>query len=122
MTTQEIARRLVELVKEGKDDDAIHTLFSPDIVSVESRPMPDGNREMKGTEAVLGKGAWFVREHEIHSVNAEGPLVAAAHFCVHFQYDVTHKASGQRRFLDELAVYHVAGGKVVREEFFYSMG
>jgi hypothetical protein len=32
------------------------------------------------------------------------------------------KASGQRMKLDEIAVFTLAHGKIVREEFFYQMG
>ena len=34
---------------------------------------------------------------------------------------VTAKSSGNRMAMDELAVYQVKDGKIVREEFFYTM-
>jgi ketosteroid isomerase-like protein len=121
MTTQEIADQLVALCKQGKNLDAIETLYSQDIVSVEAMAMPGGSRESTGLQAIIGKNKWWLSAHEVHSALAEGPLVALSHFCVHFQYDVTHKESGRRMVMDELAVYQVKDGKIVREEFFYAM-
>jgi hypothetical protein len=83
--------------------------------------MPNGSREMTGMDAVRGKANWWMSEHEVHSAHVEGPLVSPAHFSVRFKYDVTNKPSGRRMMLDELAVYQVKDGKIVREEFFYSM-
>ena len=40
---------------------------------------------------------------------------------VRFKYDVTNKPSGRRMIMDELALYQVKDGKIVREEFFYAM-
>ena len=36
------------------------------------------------------------------------------------KYDLTNKQSGQRFQMEEVAVYQVSGGKIVREEFFYA--
>ena len=61
------------------------------------------------------------RNHEVHSVEVEGPLVAGSHFSVVFRLDVTFKPEGKRFKMEEVAVYKVADGKIVYEEFFYSM-
>ena len=121
MTTQEIANQLISLCSQGKNLEAINTLYSADIVSVEASAPPDGSRETKGLPAVLGKSEWWVSNHEIHSANVAGPLVAGSHFCVNFTYEVTFKPTAKRFVMTELAVYQVADGKIVREEFFYSM-
>ena len=99
--------------------EAIQSLYSQDIVSVEAMPMPNGTREMTGLPTVIGKAQWWMSEHEVHSALVEGPLVSDTRFCVRFKYDVTNKPSGRRMTMDELAVYQVKDGKVVREEFFY---
>jgi ketosteroid isomerase-like protein len=39
-----------------------------------------------------------------------------------FEFDVTPKATGQRVKNREIAVYTVANGLIVREEFFYGEG
>ena len=111
----------MDLCMQGKPMEAIETLYSKDIVSVEAMAMPGGSREMAGLEAVTGKAKWWMSEHEVHSAVAEGPLVSPHHFCVRFKYDVTNKPSGRRMIMDELAIYQVKDGKIVREEFFYAM-
>ncbi len=67
------------------------------------------------------KGEWWVANHEVHASKVEGPLVAGAHFSVSFKFDVTFKPQNRRFTMEEIAVYKVAGGKIVHEEFFYSM-
>ena len=121
MTTQEVAAKLIELCRQGKALEAIATLYAEDVVSVEAMAMPGGSREMTGIQAVTGKANWWMSEHEIHSAEVEGPLVSPMHFSVRFKYDVTNKPSGRRMMMDELAVYQVKDGKIVREEFFYNM-
>ena len=108
MTTQEVANQLVSLCREGKFVEAIHSLYSPEIVSVEATAMPGGSREAAGLEAILGKANWWHENHEVH-------------VCVRFTIDVTFKPTGRRHTMDELAVYQVKDGKIIREEFFYSV-
>jgi hypothetical protein len=96
-------------------------LYSPEIVSMEAGAPPGGSRESKGIQAVTAKGEWWGANHEIHSIVVEGPLVAGAHFSVAFKMDVTFKPASKRFTMEEIALYKVADGKVVYEEFFYSM-
>jgi hypothetical protein len=121
MTTQEVADTLVRLCSQGKFDEAAEALYSPDIVSMEAGAPPGGSRESKGIDAVRAKGEWWTANHEVHSVKVEGPLVAGAHFAVVYRLDVTFKPESKRMNFEEVAVYKVAGGKIVYEEFFYSM-
>lgn len=121
MTTQEVANTLVKLCSQGKFQEAIKTLYSADIVSVEAAPPPGGSREAKGLAAVVAKAEWWAANHEVHSAAVEGPVVAGAHFAVTFKMDVTSKPLGKRLKMEEVAVYKVADGKIVYEEFFYSM-
>jgi hypothetical protein len=121
MTTQEVAATLVKLCSEGKFDAATDTLYSPDIVSMEAGAPPGGSRESKGIAAVKAKGEWWAANHEVHSVAVQGPLVAGSHFAVTFKLDVTFKPQSRRFALEEVAVYKVADGKIVYEEFFYVM-
>ena len=43
MNTMEIAQKLVDLCRAGKNDEAVQTLFSADAVSVEAMAMPGGS-------------------------------------------------------------------------------
>ena len=121
MTTQEVANKLVKLCSEGKFHEATEALYSPDIVSMEAGAPPGGSREAKGIAAVKAKGEWWVANHDVHSAKVEGPIVAASHFAVVFKLDVTFKPQNRRFTMEEVAVYKVADGKIVYEEFFYNM-
>ncbi len=121
MRTMDIATKLVTLCKQGRNLDALNELFSENIVSVEAAAPPGGQREAKGLPAVKAKGEWWLANHEIHSANVTGPWPHDDRFVVGFQYDVTNKPSGRRMKLDEVGLYTVHNGKIVREEFFYSM-
>ena len=121
MTTQEVANQLVQLCAAGKFDEAAMTLYSPEIVSMEAGAPPGQSRESKGIAAVKAKGEWWTANHEVHSVVVSGPLVAGAHFTVSFKLDVTFKPQTRRFTMEEIAVYKVADGKIVYEEFFYNM-
>jgi hypothetical protein len=121
MTTQEVADKLVKLCREGKFHEATEALYSPDIVSMEAGAPPGGSREAKGIAAVNAKGEWWNANHEVHAVTVEGPLIAGSHFAVTFKLDVTFKPETRRFTMEEVAVYKVADGKVVYEEFFYNM-
>jgi len=122
MSTMDIAKQLVELCRQGKNMEAVNTLFSDEIVSVEAGAPPGMEREARGIAAVRAKSEWWLANHEIHSGAVTGPWPHDDRFVVGFQYDVTNKPSGQRMKLDEVGLYYVRGGKIVREEFFYSMG
>ena len=116
MTTREVGDRLVTLCRVGQNDAAITELYADAVVSVEAQePM----REVHGIEAVRGKGAWWVENHEVHGAVVQGPFVNGDQFAVHFQFDVTPKATGSRVTLDEIALYTVADDKIVHEVFLY---
>jgi ketosteroid isomerase-like protein len=121
MTTQEVADSLVKLCREYKFDEAIATLYSPDVVSMEAGAPPGGSRETKGIDAVKGKSEWWAANHEVHASVIEGPLVAGPFFSVTFRFDVTFKPQGKRFNMEEVALYKVVDGKIVYEEFFYAM-
>ena len=122
MNTMEIANEMVALCRQGKNLDALTTLFADDVVSVEAGAPPGMEREARGLAAVKAKGEWWLANHEIHSAVITGPWPHDDRFIVGFQYEVTNKPSGQRMKMDEVGLYEVRDGKIVREEFFYSMG
>jgi hypothetical protein len=121
MDTHEVALALVKLCSQGKFQEAVETLYAHDIVSMEAGAPPGQSRETKGLDAVKAKGEWWASNHEVHSSKVEGPLVAGSHFAVTFKLDVTFKPESKRFQMEEIGVYKVANGKVVYEEFFYSM-
>jgi ketosteroid isomerase-like protein len=122
MKTMEIATQLAELCRQGKNMDALNTLFAEDVVSVEAGAPPGMERAAHGLAALKGKSEWWFNNHEIHSHSVTGPWPHDDRFVIGFQYDITHKPSGQRMKMDEVGLYYVRDGKIVREEFFYHMG
>lgn len=122
MKTMEIANKLAELCKQGKNMEALDTLFAQDVVSVEALAMPDAPQEAKGLAALKGKNEGWLANHEIHSASVTGPWPHGDRFVVGFQYDVTNKPSGKRMQMDEVGLYTVRNGKIAREEFFYDVG
>ncbi len=122
MTTMDIAKKLVELCKQGQNHQAIESLYAADVVSVEAGAPAGMSREAKGLPAVLGKSKWWSENHTVHSVKHEGPWPHDDRFIVRFTYDITQKATGKRFTMDEVGLFTVANGKIVREEFFYSAG
>jgi ketosteroid isomerase-like protein len=123
MNTIEIAKKLAELCEQGRNMEALDILFADDVVSVEAVAMPGAQQEIKGLAAVKGKHEWWLANHEIHSATVTGPWPHGdrfvAGFQYDFQYDVTNKPSGKRMKMDEVGLYTVRNGKIVREEFFY---
>jgi ketosteroid isomerase-like protein len=121
MTAQEIGKKYVALCKEGKFDACLE-FFSKDAVSVEAGGPPGQEREAKGLEAIQAKGKQWVENHEVHSMEVTGPYPNDNRFAVRFVFDVTNKPSKRRMNMDEVGLFTVEGGKIVKEEFFYSMG
>jgi ketosteroid isomerase-like protein len=122
MGAAEVGQKLVDMVREGRNLDAINELYADDVVSVEAMDPPEGEREVRGVDAVRGKNEWWAEQHEVHNASAAGPFPHGEdRFAVHYKYDVTFKPGDQRYSMEEVALYSVADGKVVREEFFYSM-
>ena len=124
MTTQEVADKLVAYCKQGNFEEPLNELYSPDIVSMEAGAPPGGSRESKGLDGVKAKGKWWAENHEVHSAAVRAWPIASsssAHFAVTFKLDVTFKPQSRRFTMEEVAVYKVADGKIVYEEFFYNM-
>ena len=118
-TTATVAEELVSFCKAGRNPDAINTLYSPDIVSVESMGNETMPREMKGIDAIRGKNQWWYENNVTHSATVDGPFVGDDKFAVYYNFDVTFKPTGKRNSMEEMALYTVKDGKIVREQFFY---
>ena len=118
MTTQEVANKLVNYCRQAQFQEAIQDLYSNDIVSIE----PDGApvKEVTGLEGVIQKGQQFAEMlEEMHGMEVSDPVVAENFFSCSMKMDVTMKG-GPRMVMEEVAVYNVKDGKIVREEFFFT--
>lgn len=113
---QEIAEDLVAMCKAGQFDESGEKYWADDVVSLEA--MEGDMARIEGKVGVKAKGEWWSANHEIHSVEVEGPYVHGDQFVVRFKMDVTPKG-GQRLQMDEVGLYTVRNGKIVEERFFY---
>lgn len=116
MSTQDIAKDLVAMCKQGQFAESGEKYWAEDVVSVE--PMGD-NPVSRGKAAARAKGEWWTNSHEVHGVEVAGPWVSGDQFTVRFTMDVTVKDSGQRISMDEIALYTIKDGKIAEERFFY---
>jgi len=123
--TFDVGKKLVDLCKAGKNNEAVEKLYGPKIVNIEPMGSPEMPARIEGIAAVRKHGEWWEKNHEVHSQEVEGPWPHGDKFIVRFSYDVTPKSGpmkGKRMKMDEAALYTVKDGKVVQEEFFYHMG
>jgi ketosteroid isomerase-like protein len=125
MSTDEVGRKLVALCKEGKNLEALESLYSKDAESIEAVGSAEMPAHMKGLDAIRKKNEWWFANNELHGGTVKGPFPNGDRFGVVFTFDVTPKhgpMAGKRMQMEEVALYSVQGGKIVKEEFFYSMG
>ncbi len=118
MSTQEIAKRLVELCSKGDFESAQKELFAKECISIEPYATPDFEKETKGLDAILEKGKKFMSMvEERHGVKISEPLVATNSFAITLFMSVTMKGQG-RMDMSELCVYTVKDGEIVSEQFY----
>ena len=121
MTTMDVAKRYVELVKEHKHEECLNELFAKDAVSVEAGAPPGQDRTARGVDAIRAKGKWWADNHTVHKAQVDGPYPHDDRFAVHFSYDITFKPENKRFTMNEVGLFTLKDEKVAKEEFFYSM-
>lgn len=119
MDLRAIAEELVAGCREDRAQANLDRLYAADAVSVEPSDM-GGGRETVGLAGIHGKHDWWDANFDVPSLTVEGPFLHGDdRFAVIFDMETVNKASGEKRKDREVAIYHVKGGKIVREEFFY---
>ncbi|MBL0745083.1 nuclear transport factor 2 family protein [Chryseolinea lacunae] len=117
MTTQDVANRFMELASLGKYVDIQHELFHDAIECIEPdhSPMPG----VKGKTAVMERlRAWYENVVETHDGAITQPIVIGNFFALGMMADMTFKNAGRQK-MEELCVYEVSDGKIVKEQYFY---
>jgi len=118
MTTTDVANRFNELAQTGQWALIQGELYADNAVSIEPESYP-GTKVANGLEAIGEKGKQFGEMvEEMHGGYSNNPVVAGNHFAVAMGMDVTMKGQGRTK-MDEIAVYEVKDGKIVKEQFFY---
>lgn len=122
MTLQEIAEALVEGCRGGWEADNLPRLYAEDAVSVEAYSDSERDPVSRGRDAIAAKHAWWADTFETHAFDVDGPFLHGTdRFAVIYTVDAAAKGSGKRFRMREVAVYHVADGRIVREEFFAAL-
>lgn len=119
MNTQEVANRWAELCRQGDFKTCYEELYSPQCVSIEPTGAPWERAE--GMEQMAEKGKkWNEGLEEVHGAEIGDPIVAENFFTARQAMDVTFKEGGRQNF-EEMSLYEVKNGKIVREQFFYTI-
>jgi hypothetical protein len=124
VNTQDVADRLVELCRDGKGQQAQDELYANDAVSIEMEGMEASGLPTvaRGMAAIREKGRRFHDSIEaVHGGTVGDPIVMGRWFAVTMTMDATFRGRG-RMNLEEICVYQVKDGKIVREQFFYDVG
>ena len=119
MSTQDVANRLVEMCRQGQNLEAIEELYGE---NVNSREMPGYPEELVSRKQnVWNKSKqWLDNVQEFHGGDIGDPIVAGNHFSCKMTFDVTFKDRGRQQ-MEEVCVFEVNDGKIVNEQFFYTL-
>ncbi len=118
MTIQEVAARFNQLAKEGNWQAIQDELYADDVVSIEPAgsfiPNAEGKAELKKKSADFN-----AMIEEMYGGWCSEPVVGGAFFSVGMGMAYKMKGSSERMNMDEIAVYEVRDGKIVKEQFFF---
>jgi hypothetical protein len=118
MTTQDVANRMSELFKDNNWHQVQEELYAEDAESIEPEHA-QGLKSVKGMAAIKQKGAEFnAMIEEMHGGWVSDLLVGGNYITCAMGMDVTMKGMGRMK-MDEVCVYEVKDGKVVKEQFFF---
>src|SRR5689334_20209273 len=116
MTTKEVADRFTELAQTGQWEQIQDELFASNAVSIEP-PHSMGMQSVEGLDAIKQKGKQFGEMlEEMHGGYTTPAVVGGNFFSVAMGMDCTFKGMGRMK-VDEIALYEVKDGKIVREQF-----
>ena len=119
MMLKEIAEALVAGCREGRETENLDRLYAADAVSVEAVDHGNG-REAVGLDAIRAKHAWWSENVEMTGGTVSDPMLHGEdRFAVIFEAQGRDRSTGTDFDMKEVGLYHVSGGKIVREEFFY---
>lgn len=117
---QEVAARFNELAMQEKWFEIQDELFAEDVRSID----PAGSPYMgyaEGKANVRKKGEDFVKNiTDVHRMHTTTPQVAGSFFTVGREMDITVSGFGRIQ-INEIMLYEVRYGKIVLEQFFYTV-
>ena len=111
---EKTAQQLIQLCEAGKFDEAYQQLFAKDAKSIE----PDGSTS-DGLTAILQKSEAFKTDVEFVDCKMGTPQFAGNYFTLKEAFYSVIRKTGEKKLMEEIAVYKVENGKIVEERFFY---
>lgn len=121
MSIQEIADKWAEYCRTGQMEKAQAELYADNCVSLEMDGAEGFPQRIEGLEGIKEKGKqWESMVQEFHSLEIDGPIIAGDHFSATMKMDITMKEQA-RKTEEEIALFKVANGKIVSEQFFYAV-
>lgn len=114
-TIHQIAERLVKLCREQKFIEAYRELYGEEAESID--PMYSLMPPARGLITLIEREKQFLAKATIHQIEISEPMITGKYFAIRIHMDFNVEDRG-RKIVDELAVYHVKGGKIVRQQFF----
>ena len=116
MTTQQVAQHYYELAQQQKWNDIIDTYYHDEIECIEP-PNSKSPPYTKGKANVKAKAMHFEQMIEkVHHAYTTPPIIADNMFSVGMGMDFDMKGAVRMKF-DEICVFTVQDGKIIREEF-----
>jgi len=114
MTIQDIATKLTAYCSAGKFNEAYNTLFAQHAKSIE----PDGTIA-DGLTAILKKSDFFVATVQFVACEVGEAQIAGNYFSMAQTFHSVIRQTGEKKQMQEIAVYKVENGQIVEERFFY---
>ena len=118
MSTEQVANRFYELAQQNQWEQIYDELFSANAKSIEPETS-NGLPSVQGMDKIREKGkVWNSMIEEVHGGYCHAPQAVGNYFTCVMGLDATMKTQGRIK-MDEIALYEVNNGKIVREQFFY---
>lgn len=119
MNTQDVANKWYEMCNQSQNLECVEELYAENVVSREMPGVPE--EVVSGQQNVWDKSKqWLDNVEEFHGGDISEPIVAGNHFTSKMNFDVTFKDRGRQQ-MEEICVFEVQNGKIVHEQFFYTM-
>jgi hypothetical protein len=119
MTTEQVAKRYYELIQQHQYEQIQNELYTPNAISIE--PENDSNLPLvvEGIEALRQKeGLFFSQVEQMFGSYMSETVVSTFFFSMMTGMDVKMKGK-QRKKKEQICVFEVRDGRIVKEQFFY---
>ncbi|MDJ1466925.1 SnoaL-like domain-containing protein [Xanthocytophaga flava] len=119
MTTQQVANRYYELIQKNLYEQIQNELYASDAVSIEPENDSKLPLVVTGIDALRQKESLFFSQVEqMHSSYMSELVVSTFFFSMMTGMDVTMQGK-PRKNKEQICVFEVRNGKIVKEQFFY---